>query len=292
MRKNERDLPVLFAIVWAIMYLAEGGDGALRKAIVYMEVGTGGAYAGSEDPAFLPFAEGVFGDGVAMVEALRRDETGFAKNVDAMARSGFIPSDIMLAANTPRALIRVSEPFASHKRIAPDTRWKMVGEAFPLGDAVNENTHVFDGCAFDNGNGESVFLMAALPVELADAIARFGEALAGKSQRLTRLDTVEHLLFRRFCTESAGDGNRWVVFPQESGLRVLVMEKGLPKATYFLPVLPGLRERALIRTWRANAPESAALLNRPDWVERWDDNRHWVWDFFAGKNIEIKTVVF
>jgi hypothetical protein len=245
---------------------------------------------------FLPFGEGVFGDGEGMLAALREDGTGFAKAADTMRGGGIMPPEIVLAANTPRTVIRAVKLSEPGKRLTPEMKWGMVQGAFPLGSAINGESHVFDGCVFSR-EGEALYFMAALPVEAADAITRFGAVLAGNMRKLARLETVEHVVFRRFCEQDIHGnvtGAQWLVFPQASGLRVLVTENRLPKATHYLPVLPEIRRGALLRAVRADAPESVILLTRPDWGEAydWPGGFQWVRDFFADGDTAVGIAGF
>lgn len=226
--------------------------------------------------SFLPFGENVFGEWEAMLEALRTYETGFVKEFE-NKRRGFLPPEIILVANTRHTVIRVGKCEGSGKKLTPEAKWEWVKKVFPLGRAVNENSHVFDGCIYSAKN-ESCFFMAALPLGLSDAITRFGVALVGSEQRLARLETLENFLFSRFCAQDNKAERLWITFPQDGGLRVLVISQGLPQAAHFLPTLPHIREGALNRVYQADTPEKVIVLTRDDWAAFWDKNNHWFAD--------------
>jgi hypothetical protein len=196
-------------------------------------------------------------------------------------------------ANTPRAIIRVEKLAESGKKLTPAAKWEMVSNAFPLGKTVNEGSHIFDGCVYTGEGGKEVFFMAALPLELADSACRFGQKLLGGTRKLSRLETVEHVLFQRLYKQAKKEeGKRWVIFPQEDGLRILVLEDGLPHATRSLCTREDIKNGALQRILHADAPVHVSLLTRPDWGKQWFDERIWLVDVFGKNDVEVDTDKF
>jgi len=108
---------------------------------------------------------------------------------------------------------------------ASPTPWELVKSHFPIGDKMNEQTHIFDGTVFENKD-EKRYLMAAIPIEIAEKLAASANNVFG---RISRLDVVETALFRYF---SSYNEDLWVVFPQCDGFCVLHMTDGLPRAAW------------------------------------------------------------
>jgi hypothetical protein len=208
---------------------------------------------------------------------------------NASAFSVFFPCKNILVANHPHTIIRTEKLSDPKVKLSPGDKWELVKKAFPLGRSLNEETHIFDGCVYPGEGGDAVFLMAALPVKASDEITRLGlEAVRRKS--VSRLDTIENLLFRRFCGEGSYTGVRWVMFPQGEGYRVLTMTRGLPSAAFYLPVIPEIREGALLRLWGTDAPDEAILLTRRDWAGFWEAHYHeWMEGLFSERGTVISV---
>ena len=174
----------------------------------------------------------------------------------------------VLLANMPQAAIRVADmPRGDKLELGPNVtlkeiwqyntgkisklmrkatdEWETVMKVYPIGDKMNEKTHIFDGTMFTNSNGESRFFITAFSFDVADEIAKTGVTIFGREFRLKRVDTVEHLMFRHF----AGQGNdaMWVIFPQGGGLRILLLTDGLPKAAWHVSNEPRFREGEVLR---------------------------------------------
>jgi hypothetical protein len=114
---------------------------------------------------------------------------------------------VLMVANVVNTAIRVGDEFDTAKY-------------FPLGDRMNEDTHIFDGVRYGRK-----WLMAALPVNIAEAMAVLGETIGGK-KGVSRLDTVENIAVRRY----AGRAGAWLVLlPQDGGLRMLYVADGAPQ---------------------------------------------------------------
>jgi hypothetical protein len=257
----------------------------MRKEL-YIEIGANGVYISRD--LFLSFDVGVFGDKALMLEALET-QPSFVKEVRNQIQ-GFFPPSVILVANTPRTIIRAEILINTKEKLTQKAMWELVKKTFPLGRAINEETHVFDG--YVHASGEvSTFFMAALPTGLADMITYFGAALVGNERKLSRLDTVENIMFKRFFVKE-NNGTKWVIFPQEDGLRVLVQVSGKPLAVYYLPIMPDIREGALLRIMEADAPGLVVLLVRPDFAGFWDGNETWLTEFFKANGTAIRFAKF
>ena len=189
---------------------------------------------------------------------------------------------VALITNTNKAIVRIAG--LGDRRLNPKTKWRLVQDNFPLGNLLNENTHIFDGCLFKNNVGKRCFLMAALPKAVSEAIAEAGIAKWGRVNKLQRLDTLENLLFRHYTklANKAKDENgkriktpkpQWVIFPQGMGFKILFINEGLPHSVHYISNHPQFREWELGRVWDAAAPESGVILSREEgssdcfWIE-------------------------
>lgn len=134
---------------------------------------------------------------------------------------------IILLANTRTAIIRTCHPLSADA--APTAPWHAIRASFPFGESLNENTHVFDGTNFANSEGQECYLMAALPIPIAENIAANAASLFGK-HKLQCLNTIEFMAFKHFCT--SGANSLWVIFSQDDGVRILNIIDGLPHSTF------------------------------------------------------------
>jgi len=136
------------------------------------------------------------------------------------------------------------------RKMEPISQWDLVKSVFPIGDKMNENTHIFDGSVFTNKDGTMRYFMTALPMNVADEIAEAGVKLFGGPYRLKCLDTVENILFHQYAKH--GTEALWVIFPQDDGLRVLFLTDGLPRAAWYVSNNPQFREDEVLRCLRAS----------------------------------------
>ena len=187
-------------------------------------------------------------------------------------------SSVVLVANTQKTAIRIAE-------ISDVSR---IHEVFPIGEKMNENTHVFAGSKFVNDDmNMSCVMCVALPFDFADTATREAANMFGSVYALDRLETIEHILFRHYAALASEP--MWVLLPQGDGLRILHTVWNLPRDTYTISNHPDLRQHELERTWSdaQNAgitPERVVLLgdNIPsDWG--------WALRFFADKNTPIEV---
>lgn len=255
---------------------------------------------------------------------------------------GLLPPRFILVVNSARAVVRVAALPDGSKKISANKQWELVRGAFPFGRTMDEKTHVFDGCAYQAADGGAMFLMVGLPLEVCEEIMRLGmaylqevrpgggrENLRGIERRISRLETVETVLFRRFCM---GAGRRLgayrVMYPCESGVKMLTIVRGMPRGVYFLPagmdVPAEIKEGALRRALADNAstekitntggimdtgeitnpeeiantkeikktPEEIIFLTRSDWGVSWDETKIWLETFFVTEGICVSTEEF
>jgi len=189
---------------------------------------------------------------------------------------------VALIANTSTAIVRLAELKRGDRRLNPKTKWRLVQENFPLGNLLNENTHIFDGCLFKNNMGKRCFLMAALPKAVSETIAEAGIEKWGSAYKIQRLDTIEHLLFRHYAklANKTKDENgkriktprpQWVIFPQGMGFKILFINEGLPNSVHYISNHTQFREGELGRVLDVAAPESGLLLTCGDDDSLWID---------------------
>jgi len=234
-------------------------------------------------------------------------------------------SNLVLVANMRKTVIRVATvpPRKGNKPIKPAAQWELVRSAFPLGEKMNEKTYVFDGCEFTNGKGDTCFFMVALPMDISGIIAQIGEAIAGSSYRLSRIDTVEHVLLKKYISQStketltfAKDGEVLILLPQDGGLRILHITAGLPQTTCYISNHPSYRTNELTRYMQAlqkhgghridnaqiqhgsvhvsseskhTAPLNAVFLySEPEHISKWQ----WLHDNFQKMGVSIDSEPF
>ena len=254
----------------------------MRKPL-YIHINEAGVFAcfgGKTDGAAyaaLSFPPGVFGDVAAMTATAEASGT-FIKDF-ALLRRGILPPVYIPVADTLRTVIRMVQLPASGKGLTAKEKWELVKGAFPIGELMNETTHLFDGYKWG-----TQFFIAALPVGIADVMARFCALLIGGAWKMKRLEAIEHLLFRRLVKE-ANKPHQWFLFPQQDSLRVLTTSKGLPQTAVSLPTLDEIKNEALFRLWQTQAPEKVTILSRPDWTQIWDKNEEWLRVFLKEKEI-------
>jgi len=155
---------------------------------------------------------------------------------------------LMLVANTQKTAIRVAK-IPHGKKLSQEAQWTLVEENFPIGEKMNENTHIFDGSIFKNENGQSRFLIAALPVIVSERITEIGVALTGSIHRIARLDTIEHITFKKYCAET--NEPALVFLPQDYGIRILHIAENLPAGSFFISNDPLYREDEFSRFYNS-----------------------------------------
>ena len=235
--------------------------------------------------AMLTFPSGSFGNIEAMTAAAQGD-AAFSKTFPQLRR-GPLPIIYVPAANTPRTVIRITPLPEASKRLTAKDKWELVTGAFPIGDLMNEKTHIFDGYILG-----TQFFMAALPMDIADTMAQFCASLIGGAWKIKRMEATEHLLFRYIIKKESkpDEGRQWFIFPQSgSSLRVLTLTGNQPEAVTTLPTLDEIKDGALHRLWQAETPEKVTLLTRPDWAQEWEKHEGWLCDFLTDKSVVCKN---
>ncbi|MCL2285920.1 MAG: hypothetical protein FWC32_06090 [Firmicutes bacterium] len=192
----------------------------------------------------------------------------------------------ILVANVRQTAIRVVD--IDHKPVHGD-KWDLVKAAFPIGEKMNENTHIFDGAVFVNANGVMRFFITALPISVADKIAETGLALFGSPHKLKCLDTLEHFLFRYYTNQSMDAF--WVVFPQDCGLRVLFLTDGLPRAAWHVSNNPQFRQEEILRCLKTSAETGLDIketARKRAVVLNTDLDLEWLYVLLAEQGIEAE----
>jgi len=198
----------------------------------------------------------------------------------------------LMLADTRSTLLRILDPrsnlvappsTSSHSPSPPEISWEMVCSAFPIGESLNETTHVFDGSSFTNPEGGIRYFLAALPLDASERIISRGAHLFGKLKRLNRLDTIEHALFRYYTREM--DKPFWLILPQEDGLRVLLASDGLPQDVCFISTASEWRKSELERVWQTcgTLPETVLFLSR----EEGSGIEGWLGEFFKSREVSF-----
>jgi len=211
---------------------------------------------------------------------------------------------VVLVANVKQTAIRVVDIYEKPtngmfhaliqhiKKSKPlESKWELVKSAFPIGEKMNENTHVFDGTVFTNETGAKVFLMTALPVSIAEELATTGASLFGNVHKISSLDTVENMLFRIYATEKNTEPF-WVVFPQGDGFRILLLVDGLPNAAWYASNNPEYREGEILRflqghTYANNKNDKKETALKRAVVLNTDLDVEWLYTLLAENGIEV-----
>lgn len=164
-------------------------------------------------------------------------------------------NSLVLVANTHKTVVRVAKLSNISKRgfsvLSQDDEWSLVKNHFPIGEKMNESTHVFDGCIFANKNGQLRFFMTALPISVCNDFAKTGVELTGSIHRVARLDTAEHVLFRQFCEIPPYDEALFIFLPQDNGIRILYISENLPASTHYISNNPTHRRDEFLRFYNA-----------------------------------------
>lgn len=163
--------------------------------------------------------------------------------------------------NDPRRKIESLAKLLPKRKLKRREQWNLVKSVFPIGDKMNEKTHIFDGVMLTNKVGLSRFYMTALSMDVANDIAEIGMQLFGSEYRLKRLDTMEHLLFRYYMRQTLDP--LLVVFPQHEGFGILLLTDGLPKAAWSISNYPEFRENEFLRYFKT-AQELATVMQEED----------------------------
>jgi hypothetical protein len=154
----------------------------------------------------------------------------------------FTGNFLVLVANTRKTAVRIADIPPGVAAFSKEEQWKTVQEHFPIGEKMNESTHVFDGSVFTNSNGQSRLFMAALPVNICEKFAKTGEEITGSVYKIKRMDTAEHILFRKYTNAAKPDDSVFIFLPQENALRILHIAENLPNATFLISNNPTYRE--------------------------------------------------
>jgi len=226
-------------------------------------------------------------------------------------------SKVTLVANTRRAAIRVSEILGRGRRLSQAMQWRLIEENFPIGSLMNSDTHIFDGSLFENHEENCCFMMVALPKTVVEPIAELGLKRHKTANRLTRLDVLEHLLFRHYTkilntatsksSKLADDSSKlvnmssplWVIFSQDAGHRLLLLDNGLPISTHYLSEYHDTQMMEAELVWGKEAPRRVVFVT-PDFGEAVFESGKktapeppmWLCDFIRDKGeVEIESEV-
>jgi len=162
-----------------------------------------------------------------------------------------------------------------------------LGEHFPIGEKMNEETHVFDHSFFEHG-GKQVCFMAALPIETANEL--MAEAVKS-GRRVEIIETIEHLIFRKFCPEYE---SALIFLPQDGGLRLLQIHENLPAAAHFISNNPAHRAnelRLFTNSFGTSSFEANPFENEPK-IALVENQRDFEWISEILPEISLREVEF
>ena len=191
----------------------------------------------------------------------------------------------LLISNTRQAVTRIADVSPGFLTASLD----FLQSVFPVGGRINESTYVFDSCIFENSRGQRRVFITALPVGMSEAMTQIGLGLVPGVKYLMRLDTIEHIIFRRYVAQTRDGETVLLLLPQEGGFRLLYAVDGLPQAVHYISDQPIYRQNELSRVLRSF--ESDAKIRRVVFLESiycLDDIKQgysWLWDCLEEKGL-------
>ena len=166
---------------------------------------------------------------------------------------------LVLVANCKKTIVRVADVHEfDHKRgffrskISDSDAWEVIKSVFPFGPSINEETHLFDVCIY----GEKKYVCFGLPADVCEKFAEIGVELTGSIHRVSRLETIENMIFAKHCNES-----KVLIFPQDDGFKVLIVRDGLPENVFFISNHPERRDAEFERISASLGEERAICMS-------------------------------
>ena len=203
-------------------------------------------------------------------------------------------TNVVLITNSLKTAVRTSAASVSKKQQKPD--WNVVKSVFPIGDKMNEHTHIFDGKLFVNQNETPMacFFMAAIPVYVADSITNTAVSLFGNIHKIERIDTIEHLLFQYYVSQGKTPSEPFaVVFLQGDGLRILHVANNLPQSAKIISNHAEFRVSEFLRVWNSFKEDAETMPQRVVVLKMHDGNElDWLHDFFDENKIAVEEEIF
>jgi len=148
--------------------------------------------------------------------------------------------------------------------------------AFPFGDQSDK--YVF-GC---NTLGDTKWL-TAVPANISDSLVEMCRIKGIRPGRIAVIDTLEYRMAEYFGKlYGSSHSPLWLLIPQEPGIRLVVLEKGVPQSSYFFSNAPDFRYNELLRIWlcQSNLPMHVIVLAE-------DEKYRWLREFFEEKSVEL-----
>jgi len=201
-------------------------------------------------------------------------------------------TNVVLITNSLKTAVRTSAASVSKKQQKPD--WNVVKSVFPIGDKMNEHTHIFDGKLFVNQNETPMacFFVVAIPTNTADNITNTAASIFGNVHKLKRIDTMEHVLFQYYVSLNKTEPFA-VIFSQGCGLRILFITNNLPQSAKTISNHPEFCEDEMSIVWDSlkedpeTAPKSVVLLKKQN-----NNELDWLLDFFSKNKMPVEEDIF
>jgi len=201
-------------------------------------------------------------------------------------------TNVVLIANSLKTAVRTTVIPMSKKQQKPD--WNVVKAIFPIGDKMNEQTHIFDGKMFINKNETPMacFFVVAIPTNTADSITNTAVSIFGNVHKLKRIDTIEHLLFKYYLSLNKAESFA-VIFSQGSGLRILFIANNLPQSAKTISNNPEFCKDEMSLVWDSlkedpeTAPKNIVVLKM-----RENNELDWLLDFFGKNKMPVEEDIF
>ena len=129
---------------------------------------------------------------------------------------------------------------------------------------------------FSEGKLGGISWITALPLEISEALVELCRLKGLRFGRIKTIDTLEYRLANYFKNENSF----WLFVPQELGIRLVTMEKGIPLGCYFFSNAPDFRVKELTRLWHhQNTPPKSAYVA--------SDTLTWLREFLEEKSVKV-----
>jgi hypothetical protein len=145
-------------------------------------------------------------------------------------------------------------------------------QSFPFSDEFNESNHVIHYGVFRAPAGPDILFIAALPLEIANALVKMCQLLGISLYNIKRIEPIEYTLLNKHITHSV---SICLCLRQENGVRLLFAANGIPTGIHYISDDPIHRITELDRLWlwQASLPECVILFADCAWIKEYFTQR-------------------
>ena len=135
-----------------------------------------------------------------------------------------------------------------------------------------------EGYIFSRTVMKDCMWVTALPEYISVSLVEMCRIKGIQSNRILAIDTLE---YRMACYFGGIIKSQfWLLIPQEPGIRLIVLDEGVPCGCYFFSNDPNFRVKELTRIWHVQTPESAVILSDEiDYL--------WIREFLEEKSVMV-----